>query len=510
MSHIAHLLIRADAGSKIGTGHVMRCIALGQAIRRMGGQVDFVCGPLPGRLEQRILNEGFGLATINSPAGSIDDARELNNLLAEQMPDWLLLDGYNFTDEYQDELDLQNSRLVCIDDFGHASHQRAGLVVNQNIYSNPRDYSHVASLTGPKYTMLRDEFVSPSDADKPQIPLRAKRLLVTFGGADPENMTARVLSSIDEATVEGSSIDVILGPCFEHFEMLKALTKTSRSCIRLHRNVDNMYVLMNRIQLAITGGGTTCYELARCGIPSVVIPIAGNQYAIAEKLGALGIAEFVDPSGLQDGRLKRRISKIIRDVDRRRDMSEISQKMIDGQGANRVARSLVSETFHFRDATLDDAQLLLNWRNEPEVRAVSFQSKIIPLETHRNWLTGKLGSRQNRLRVVEDITGKPVAQVRLDFDAPHDSAIISINVIPSCRGQGLGTAFIERTVREVTNEFGNFRLVARIKTSNTASQNAFRKAGFMPTHSITINDQVALEYVFETHAPATIPLRIAS
>ena len=515
MPHISHTLIRADAGPRIGTGHVMRCIALGQAVKRIGGQVDFVCGQLPGKLQQRILNEGFGLATIESAAGSVGDVRELNKLVAEAEPNWVLLDGYGFSDEYQAGLALERSQLACIDDFGHAKHDRASLVLNQNIYSSSSDYSNTASktetLTGSRFTMLRDEFASKTNNNRLQnIPSRAKRILVTFGGADPNNMTAQILETVDAAAIEGASIDVILGPCYEHAESLRELVKTSRSTIRLHRNVDNMYALMNRIHLAITGGGTTSYELARCGIPSIVIPIADNQIPIAEKLNELGIAALGNMTDLQSGGLKKLISRLIRDVDRRREMSDISQKIIDGQGANRVARHMVSKVFHFRDAELADAQLLLNWRNEPEVRAVSFQNKTIPFETHRDWLANKLGSRESRLKIIEDAQGTPVAQIRLDFEPQNDAAVISINVIPSCRGRGLGTALIERATREITNEFGNFRLIARIKASNTASQNAFSKAGFTPTTSKTINDHVALEYVFETQSPPAVPLRIAS
>ena len=261
MTSVCNLLIRADAGPKIGTGHVMRCIALGQSFRRMGGQVTFACGPLPGKLKERIENENFQLLEIgNSDLAS--DAQQLNQLINDTRPDWLLLDGYRFDDNYESRLQLNGTRLGCIDDYGHAGHREADLVINQNVFSSEKDYRHLDSgklLAGPQYAMLRDEFQSVDRDALPNAPLRARRILITFGGSDSENMPARIIGSIDDAAIERSSIDVIVGPGYQHMDSLRPLIKSGRSTIRVHQNVDNMHAIMSRTHLAITAGGSTCY-----------------------------------------------------------------------------------------------------------------------------------------------------------------------------------------------------------------------------------------------------------
>jgi UDP-2,4-diacetamido-2,4,6-trideoxy-beta-L-altropyranose hydrolase len=506
MQGTIRLLIRADAGPKIGTGHVMRCLALGQAWKALGGPVDFVCGQLPARLRNQIEAENFGLYRIGGTAGDQTDAKNTSEIIRALQPDWVALDGYRFSDGFQSQLDLGTSRLACIDDFGHAIHERAHAILNQNVYASSADYrfwSHQDVITGPKFALLRNEFTDPSKPDPKsneplRAPFRARKILITFGGADPDNMTLRVLNALTHCVVDRTSVEVILGPSYRHFESLRTILKQSRAAIRLYRNVDRMQPLMARAHLAITAGGSTCYELAHCGIPAVVIPIAQNQNAVARKLAELGAVQVLPPQHqLDDQTLRQSLSRVIRDPNSRQSMSVVGRQLIDGQGAHRLARRLASRIYNFRSVRTDDAQLLLRWRNDPEVRAVCFQNDTISLEAHRRWLNRSIQSDSTQIQIIEDPAANPVGQIRLEFEPTENLAVISINLVPSLRGRGMGTAFIERVSREATAARPGLKIIAQIKNTNLASQSSFRKAGYRSIATRTINGQVALQFAYQ-------------
>ena len=161
----SRLLIRADGGPKIGTGHIMRMMALSQAFRRRGGKVAMVVGELPRVLIRRLESEKIQLYQIRHHQGDAADAVDTREIAFAYQPNWIALDGYRFTDAYQSTIADSPAKLIVMDDFGHAAHQHADLVINQNIYSSatePGPGCGPQRLFGIRYALLRDEFRNDS------------------------------------------------------------------------------------------------------------------------------------------------------------------------------------------------------------------------------------------------------------------------------------------------------------------------------------------------------------
>ncbi len=126
------LLIRADANSAIGTGHVMRCLALAQAWQDAGGKVAFACTELPPFLSQRLETEGCKVSTIDVVPGTDRDLEETRRLAESIAPKWLVLDGYAFGPDFQLTLRDVKWRLLFIDDDGRHESYHADAILNQN------------------------------------------------------------------------------------------------------------------------------------------------------------------------------------------------------------------------------------------------------------------------------------------------------------------------------------------------------------------------------------------
>ena len=175
------LLIRADASVAMGSGHVMRCLALAQAWQDAGGRAVFAMADVTPAIHERLTAESSGVLTLSASAGSAEDSKQTIELAQAQNAKWLVVDGYQFDAEYyQRSMKAANFKLLFLDDFGHAKHYSADVVLNQNVSAQQGLYSdcevHTRVLLGPKYALLRREFSGWRGWKKvtsPHLPARA-------------------------------------------------------------------------------------------------------------------------------------------------------------------------------------------------------------------------------------------------------------------------------------------------------------------------------------------------
>ena len=157
------IVFRADASPQIGTGHVMRCLALGQIFRKVGERSVFVMCMVTPSMRVRLESEGFGVKILNCIPGSVDDAKQTVEVSKDVSASWIVLDGYHFDAAYQRSIKELGKKLLLIDDNGCASHYYADIVLNQNIYASEKLYSkrepNTTLLLGTRYALLREEFL---------------------------------------------------------------------------------------------------------------------------------------------------------------------------------------------------------------------------------------------------------------------------------------------------------------------------------------------------------------
>jgi UDP-2,4-diacetamido-2,4,6-trideoxy-beta-L-altropyranose hydrolase len=341
-SHI--LLIRADASAEIGTGHVMRCVALAQAWRDGGGHVIFALGPGGGEILGRLLSEGFEVLEISAEAGGAEDAAQTCDLSAKSAAEWLVLDGYHFSREYRERIRGAAGRLLFVDDHGEFAPYHCDVVLNTNVYASEKLYperqSQTRFLLGPEYALLRREFL-PLKRERPHVPEQASRLLVTLGGADPHNVTRTVVEALQELNDLAFDLTVVLGASNRHRDSVEQVLSQSSRPYQLLLNVTNMPELMAASDLAISAGGGTCDELAFLRVPMFLITIAKNQEQAVEayrvKKAAVAAGWF---TVLDKASLARSLRQMIGDRDLRSEIAENAGTLVDGRGAQRVVENM--------------------------------------------------------------------------------------------------------------------------------------------------------------------------
>ncbi|MGF2033929.1 MAG: UDP-2,4-diacetamido-2,4,6-trideoxy-beta-L-altropyranose hydrolase [Nostoc sp. CmiVER01] len=339
------LLIRADASTQIGTGHVMRCLALAQAWQDAGGGVIFVMATEAPDLKTRLKSGGMEVIYLPIEIGSAEDAEETAKLARQFDANWVVVDGYQFGAKYQEIIKEFELKLLFIDDYGHAKQYYADIVLNQNIhpeeelYRNRQPYTQL--LLGTNYSLLRREFWQWRGWQR-SLPLIAKKLLVTLGGADPDNVTLKVIQGLQKVEVEELEAVVVVGGSNPHYDRLLVVSQESKFPIHLKRNVKNMPELMAWADVAIAAGGSTSWELAFMGLPSIVLILADNQQDTAEKLGNLNIVINLGwHQDISEVEIAQAIKKLLLAKQTRIEISRHAQQLLDGYCTARIITILM-------------------------------------------------------------------------------------------------------------------------------------------------------------------------
>ncbi len=335
------LFIRADATTQIGTGHVMRCIALAQAWQDKGGDVTFLSHCESDGLRQRILDEGFRFIPIEYAYPHTSDLEKTLSVLSDERENsgWLVLDGYHFDASFQKAIRDKGIRLLVIDDMNHLSHYHADILLNQNIHAMDLKYScdeDTILLMGCKYVMLRREFIKYQEW-KRVIPEKAAKILVTMGGSDPDNVTLKVIQALnlmDDAELE---VRFVVGPANPNLESIRKELSKSDFAYTILSNVKNMPELMAWADVAISAAGSTCWELAFMGLPSLMFILAENQEDTAMGLDKhkVGINQGWH-NKISDVKISRTIFNLLTDDNLYHQISENGKALVDGKGANRI------------------------------------------------------------------------------------------------------------------------------------------------------------------------------
>lgn len=336
------LLIRADADASIGSGHMMRCLALAQAWKADGGAVVFVTRSESDSLLSRLGEEGFGVVSVMASHPDARDRATMSQALSSHPHAWTVLDGYDFDPEYQRWITEGGNRLLVIDDEAHLSRYYADLVLNQNVHAPKLDYSvddHTELLLGSRYLLLRSEFQGWLDWRR-TVPNAARHILITMGGGDAENRTAEVLGSLKELELEGMEVVVVAGDSNPHHEELAALSR-ELPCARLVRSATNMPELMAWADLAVSGSGSTAWELAFMQLPAILLVLASNQASIAAELDRRGAAVSLGEAMAQPwSAIADVVSRLASNKGLRQSMADVGRQIVDGHGAARVVAAM--------------------------------------------------------------------------------------------------------------------------------------------------------------------------
>jgi UDP-2,4-diacetamido-2,4,6-trideoxy-beta-L-altropyranose hydrolase len=338
-----NLLIRADASIAMGTGHVMRCLALAQAWRETGGDAVFAIAQATASLQSRLVEESMAVSRVSAAKpGSDEDTRATIELARDRQAEWIVVDGYQFGSEYQSSLKAAGFKVLFIDDYGHAAHYAADLVLNQNSYAQECAYEsrekYTRLLLGTQYCLLRREFAPWRDWRREISPV-GRNILVTMGGSDADNVTGAVIDAL--AGLDDIEVTVVVGGSNPHLDGLRKAVARYAGTFNLQQDVRDVPELMAWGDVALASAGSTCWEMCLLKLPMVLVDLAENQKPIANSLESIGAAIHIGSAqSLVAREIGERLRFLLSSQAQRAALSSTCGALVDGLGASRVVSEL--------------------------------------------------------------------------------------------------------------------------------------------------------------------------
>ena len=356
---------RVDASTLIGSGHVMRCLTLADALAEAGNRCYFVMRQEPGNLEDAVRRRRHHVLMLSSAESGESasssksipphaawlgvsweaDASDTLQALEGIELDWLVVDHYALDHRWEAQVVGCCRRLLAIDDLADRKHQ-CDLLLDQNLGREPHDYDGLLpgdtkKLIGSDYALLRPEF---SRARALSVEERKARepgnILVSMGGVDAANVTGVVLRVLDSIEVVSSCrITVVLGAACPHIDEVIEQADSMRLDTRVVVNANNMAELMSQADLAIGAAGGSAWERCCLGLPSLLVVMADNQRPGAEALKRAGASISLGWPDAIEETLPRAMREVLA-AGRLLEMSQNAAAICDGLGVQRVADAL--------------------------------------------------------------------------------------------------------------------------------------------------------------------------
>lgn len=495
----ARIAIRMDASVAIGSGHAMRCLTLGGALKSRGASVMFLSRSLPGNLNRLIHAKGFkmiALPSSDSRCAPTDDGEDYRGFdavgdaeacavaLNGHDTDWLVVDHYGIDAHWEHHLRCHTRNIMVIDDLADRSHD-CELLLDQNISrTGAARYDGLlppacSRLVGPRYALLREEFRRSRLRRQRSGTSSPYRVFVFFGGADACNITGRALRALNRPEFSNLEIDVVVGSSNPHLAAVRG-EAARNPAVTLHVDVDDMAACMIGSDFALGAGGVATWERCCIGLPTLVVTVASNQRPAIAELHQRGAVEWLGDEGdIEERDIRRAIRDVLSDPASLREMRRRARAVVDGRGTARVVdfleQGIPERRWRIRAAREADSALFFSWANDPDVRDNAFDTRPIQWEIHRRWFSDKLADPGAHLLVAEAEEG-PIGQVR--FEQRVDRFVISYSLGRQFRGKGLGRGLLIRAI-EVLRKSVCAPLVAEIRTENVPSARVFESLGFL-------------------------------
>lgn len=335
------IMFRADGNSSIGSGHIMRCLSIADALKKKSKNSIFIVSDKS--MKNTITSRGYECIVLGTDYKNMESEFDsLPLLIKDYSCETVVVDSYYVTKNYLKSL-RELTKTVYIDDVFSFAYP-CDILINYNIYADKALYEDLYAkegmtapqmLLGPSYAPLREIY---SDIRPKEIHEDVNEVLVLTGGSDPLHIAVSLLKEIPDTP----HFTFVVGLLSADYAEITELASKKKN-VTIQGPVENLKGLMEKADVAISAAGSTQYELCAMGVPCVNYAFADNQLPGAKGFSSRNLmlysGDFREKSN-PSGEIVRNLSTLISDCNMRSDFSANMQKVVDGNGALKIADTL--------------------------------------------------------------------------------------------------------------------------------------------------------------------------
>ena len=509
------IAIRADASIAIGTGHIMRCLTLADALDEKGVEIVFLCRPHSGSLIDLICEKGYSVFCLEDSISNADsslmysgwlgstqkkDAQQCAQYLKDNLVDWLIVDHYGLDKVWQLELEPYYRKLMVIDDLGDRAHT-CDIILDQNFGSTKKKYQYLVPescqiLVGSDFTLLRPEFREWRQYSVKRRHLRdLGHLLINLGGVDSDNVTTQLILELENCDLpKHLCITVVLGPTAPHLDKVEQAAKQSKYSVSVITGASNMAQIMSNADLAIGAAGSTSWERCSLGLPTILLAIADNQQPIAIALAEAGAAQIMKQVNQLSAQISEARLKLL-------ELSKISLKIVDGRGSVRVSHFLSKAYFNeekqalvpYTALTPEQVSFVLDMRNHAEIRKWMHKKSLISKSEHLAFVDSLVVREDKQFFLVQH-ADKVLGTINFTgINLTTKKAEFGIFANPFLSEKGRGNILTALAVKYARSVLKLTQLDLVVFAGNKVAIDLYEKFGFIQMQQSVTNNQCILK-----------------
>ena len=330
------ILFRVDGSRVMGMGHVYRSLAVAEALREGSrAEISFLMSADHAEGIATVSKSGYPVRVFKS--GGLE---ALLDSISDFAPSVVINDLPLVEETYLRSLARLGALTInlvdTLDDLERVSRDAQFVI---SVMNEDRETPE-GFYGGPAFAILRRHFQGRERVfrDKPV------KILLTFGGADPQGLTLKVARALAPLTHDIEVISVA-GPAFPHTRVFEALQRTLGKNLPLVSGLEVQIAdLMLDADLVLCSGGMSVYEIAALGAPGVVLAQNAREDRRMREFSRFGTIEYlglgvdVDETTILDA-----VRGLLADRGRRKSMSSKGQTLVDGFGAARAAEIVLEQ-----------------------------------------------------------------------------------------------------------------------------------------------------------------------
>jgi len=447
-----NILFRADSSSVIGTGHIMRDLVLAEQYK--SSKITFAVQKLDGNINHKISEKKYDIELLQSNA-----VEEVIKLVEALNIDLVVIDHYSIDASYEKTLKEAISVQILSFDDTYEKHC-CDILLNHNVYADSQKYNDLVAegcelRCGSDFTLLREEFV---EAKRSNIKHRngiMNNVFIAMGGADHSNINISILRVLD--SFPDLHAYIVSTTANAHLHELKAYVDNKKN-VTLHINTNQIAKLMCESDFAIVTPSVTMNEVLYMDLPFVAINTVDNQKEMYKYLFESGylVQACFDADDLENK------------IKHRKNLSGV-------------------EWINFTDLSRFEKEMVLEWRNHPNIRKWMFNQGEIQLDEHMTFIQG-LDSKKDRLyflvRKGSDNLGV------IDFtNIKHGEKITDFGIYANPSLKGLGKLLMELVITYAFNTLKVDTLVSEVFSNNSPAIKLYIKYGFLEVRQRTVNNK---------------------